>query len=164
VRSKQREPATTRAREVLDVALRRFMPTPNLHYLSASLALTDGRCEDAITHYRRCLAYRGQVLVVPIQEGITSYVSLAGIAQCWLLRGDHRSGAAPARTGDRDRTFVRGRPPGAVAHLAATRRQPRAHCACSRLPGGTSGLAGRVPTDHAHPASARPDGPGEADG
>lgn len=76
-----------RAREVLDVALRRFMPTPNLHYLSASLALTEGRCEDAITHYRRCLAYRGQVLVVPIQEGITSYVSLAGIAQCWLLRG-----------------------------------------------------------------------------
>lgn len=77
----------TRAREVLDIALRRFMPTPNLHYLSASLALGEGRCDDAITHYRRCLAYRGQVLVVPIQEGITSYVSLAGIAQAWLLRG-----------------------------------------------------------------------------
>src|SRR5690606_13325817 len=36
----------------------------------------------------RCLGYRGQVLVVPVQEGITSYVSLAGIAQAWLLRGE----------------------------------------------------------------------------
>ncbi len=77
-----------RARAVLDLALRRFLPTPNLHYLSASLALTEGRSDDAIAHYRRCLTYRGQVLVVPIQEGITTYVSLAGIAQAWLQRGD----------------------------------------------------------------------------
>lgn len=77
-----------RAREILDTALRRFVPTPNLFYLSASLALSEGRAEDAITHYRRCLAYRGQVLVVPVQEGITSYVSLAGIAQCWMARGE----------------------------------------------------------------------------
>jgi tetratricopeptide (TPR) repeat protein len=79
---------TSRAREVLDTALRRFLPTPNLHYLSASLALAEGRSHDAILHYRRCLAYRGQVLVVPIQEGITSYVSLAGIAQAWLQLGE----------------------------------------------------------------------------
>jgi tetratricopeptide (TPR) repeat protein len=77
-----------RARTVLDTALRRFVPTPNLHYLAASLALSDGRAEDAIAHYRRCLAYRGQVLVVPIQDGITGHVSLAGIAQAWLSRGD----------------------------------------------------------------------------
>jgi tetratricopeptide (TPR) repeat protein len=77
-----------RARHVLDVALRRFLPTPNLHYLSASLALSEGRSHDAIQHYRRCLGYRGQVLVVPIQEGITSYVSLAGIAQAWMQQGD----------------------------------------------------------------------------
>ncbi len=79
---------TARAREVLDVALRRFLPTPNLHYLSASLALAEGRAEDAMLHYRRCLSYHGQILVVPIQEGITSYVSLAGIAQAWMQRGD----------------------------------------------------------------------------
>ncbi len=77
-----------RAREVIDVALRRFVPTPNLHYLAASVALADGRAEDAIVHYRRCLAYRGQVLVVPIQDGITGHVSLAGIAQAWMHRGD----------------------------------------------------------------------------
>jgi tetratricopeptide (TPR) repeat protein len=77
-----------RARQVLDIGLRRFLATPNLHYLAASLALSEGRAEDAILHYRRCLTYRGQVLVVPIQDGITSYVSLAGIAQAWLLRGD----------------------------------------------------------------------------
>lgn len=77
-----------RARAVLDVALRRFVPTPNLHYLAASLAVADGRAEDAIVHYRRCLAFRGQVLVVPIQEGITGHVSLAGIAQAWMARGD----------------------------------------------------------------------------
>ena len=69
-------------------ALRRFVPTPNLHYLAASTALADGRAEDAIVHFRRCLNYRGQVLVVPIQEGITGHVSLAGIAQAWMLRGD----------------------------------------------------------------------------
>lgn len=77
-----------RARAVLDLALRRFLPTPNLHYISASLALAEGRAADAVAHYRRCLAYRGQVLVVPIQEGIASYVSLTGIAQAWLLLGD----------------------------------------------------------------------------
>ncbi|MBL8730098.1 MAG: glycosyltransferase [Planctomycetes bacterium] len=77
-----------RARQVLDTGLRRFLPTPNLHYLAASLALAEGRAEDAILHYRRCLSYRGQVLVVPIQDGITGHVSLAGIAQAWLLRGD----------------------------------------------------------------------------
>jgi tetratricopeptide (TPR) repeat protein len=77
-----------RARAVLDTALRRFLPTPNLHYLAASLALAEQRSHDAILHYRRCLAYHGQVLVVPIQDGITSHVSLAGIAQAWLQMGD----------------------------------------------------------------------------
>ncbi|MCA8949959.1 MAG: glycosyltransferase [Planctomycetes bacterium] len=77
-----------RAREILDIALRRFVPTPNLFYLSASLALSEGRGADAIAYYRRCLAYRGQVLVVPVQEGITSYVALTGIAQAWMLRKD----------------------------------------------------------------------------
>ena len=77
-----------RARQVIDIALRRFVPTPNLHYLAASIANADGDTETAIHHYRRCMAYRDQVLVVPIQEGITSYVSLAGIAQAWLRRGD----------------------------------------------------------------------------
>lgn len=77
-----------RARAVLDLALRRFVPTPNLHYLSASLALAESRSDVAIQHYRRCLAYRGQVLVVPIQEGITGHVSLCGIAQAWLQKGE----------------------------------------------------------------------------
>lgn len=82
-----------RARSVLDVALRRFIPTPNLHYLAASLALAENRADDAIAHYRRCLAYHGQVLVVPIQEGITGHVSLAGIAQAWMLRGEFERAA-----------------------------------------------------------------------
>ena len=77
-----------RARMVLDQALRRFVPTPNLHYLAASLALASDRTDDAIAHYRCCLAFRGQVLVVPIQEGITGHVSLAGIAQAWIQRGE----------------------------------------------------------------------------
>ncbi|MBX3462685.1 MAG: glycosyltransferase [Planctomycetes bacterium] len=77
-----------RAREVIDLGLRRFLPTPNLHYLAASLALAEGRASDAILHFRRCLSYRGQTLVVPIQDGITGHVSLTGIAQAWILRGD----------------------------------------------------------------------------
>lgn len=83
-----------RAREFVEIALRRFVPTPNLHYIAASFAIADGDSEVAIEHYRRCLAYLGKVLVVPIQEGITSYVSLTGIAQAWLLRGD-RARALP---------------------------------------------------------------------
>ena len=88
----ERHGTSRRAREVVDLALRRFVPTPNLHYMAASLALADRDADTAIHHYRRCLAYRDQVLVVPIQEGITSYVSLVGIAQAWLLRGDRARG------------------------------------------------------------------------
>ena len=84
----ERAGETQRSREILDVGLRRFVPTPNLHYLAASLANADGDSDSAIHHYRRCMAYRGRVMVVPIQEGITSYVSLTGIAQAWLQRGD----------------------------------------------------------------------------
>jgi glycosyltransferase involved in cell wall biosynthesis len=84
----ERAGESQRAREVLDIGLRRFVPTPNLHYLTASLANADGDSETAILHYRRCMAYRGRALVVPIQDGITSYVSLTGIAQAWLHRGD----------------------------------------------------------------------------
>lgn len=84
----ERAGETQRSREIIDIGLRRFVPTPNLHYLAASLANSDGDSETAIHHYRRCMAYRGRVLVVPVQEGITSYVSLTGIAQAWLQRGD----------------------------------------------------------------------------
>lgn len=104
-----------RARAVLDTALRRFVPTPNLHYLAASLALTEGRAEDAIRHYRRCLAYRGQVLVVPIQEGITGHVSLVGIAQAWMLRGDLDRAEALLRQA------IALEPAYEVAHLALSR-------------------------------------------
>lgn len=76
-----------RAQEIVDVGLRRFMPTPNLHYLAASLALAVGKSDVAIAHFRRCLAYHGQVLVVPIQDGITGHVSFAGIAQALLQKG-----------------------------------------------------------------------------
>lgn len=83
-----REGRHERAREIVDQALRRFLPTPNLHYIAASLDLTAGRPDDAILQFKRCLCYRDQVLVVPIQDGITSYVSLAGIAQALLQKGD----------------------------------------------------------------------------
>lgn len=106
-----------RANEILDIALRRFVPTPNLHYLSASLALAEGRAEDAIHHYRRCLVYRDQVLVVPVQEGITSYVSYTGIAQAWILRGQR------ARARDLLRQAIAEAPAYEVAHLALSKLQ-----------------------------------------
>jgi glycosyltransferase involved in cell wall biosynthesis len=83
-----RDDQDARAREIVDLALRRFVPTPNLHYIAAGLCQSAGHDDEAITHYRRCLGYRGQILVVPIQEGITSYVSLAGIAQSLARKGD----------------------------------------------------------------------------
>lgn len=83
-----REGNYTRAEEILDLAFRRFMPTPNLHYIAASIALHRDRPDEAIAHYRRCLMYRDRTLVVPIQEGITSHVSIAGIAQALLRKGE----------------------------------------------------------------------------
>jgi tetratricopeptide (TPR) repeat protein len=106
-----------RALQILDVALRRFVPTPNLHYLTASIALAEGRAEDAIHHYRRCLAYRDQVLVVPVQEGITSYVSYTGIAQAWILRGQR------TRARDLLRQAIAEAPAYEVAHLALSKLQ-----------------------------------------
>ncbi|MEQ1630758.1 MAG: glycosyltransferase [Planctomycetota bacterium] len=73
---------------IIDEALRRFIPTPNLHYIAASLLTATHQPDAAIAHYRRCLAYRGQTLVVPIQEGITGHVSLLGIAQALWQKGD----------------------------------------------------------------------------
>lgn len=79
---------TDRAVAIVDEALRRFIPTPNLHYIAASLMLATGQSDAAIAHFRRCLAYRGHVLVVPIQDGITGHVSLLGIAQAMAQKGD----------------------------------------------------------------------------
>jgi len=79
-----------RAKAILAQAFRAYMPTPNLHYVAAGIAARDGREREAIEHYRACLAYEGQVMVVPVQEGITSYVSLTGMAQCYLRLGDRQ--------------------------------------------------------------------------
>jgi tetratricopeptide (TPR) repeat protein len=80
----------TRARGILAASLREHMPTPNLHYVAAGIAAHDGRHREAIAHYRACLGFAGQVLVVPIQEGITSYVALTGMAQAHLRLGERR--------------------------------------------------------------------------
>ncbi len=79
-----------RARTILAAAFRDYMPTPNLHYVAAGVAAHEQRPHDSIAHFRACLAFAGQVLVVPIQEGVTSYVALAGIAQAYLRLGDRR--------------------------------------------------------------------------
>jgi glycosyltransferase involved in cell wall biosynthesis len=76
------------AEAIVERALRRFLPTPNLHYIAASLALHAGRPDEAIAHFERCLDYRGQVLVVPIQDGVDSWIAVTGIAQAWLAKGD----------------------------------------------------------------------------
>jgi len=83
-----REGRHTEAQAIVTTALRHFIPTPNLHYIAASLALQQNRNDDAILHYRRCLTYRGQILVVPIQDGITGHVALGGMAQAFLQKGD----------------------------------------------------------------------------
>ena len=80
---------TDLALATIDEALRRFLPTPNLHYIAANLMLQQGQPDAAIAHFRRCLAYRGQTLVVPVEEGVTSHVSIIGIAQALWQKGDH---------------------------------------------------------------------------
>ncbi|MFQ5504296.1 MAG: glycosyltransferase [Planctomycetota bacterium] len=96
---------------VLRQGLRSFMPTPNLHYVAAGVAVGSGRFDEALDHYQRCLAYRDQVLVVPIQEGITSWVSLTGMAQCWLGLGD------PDRAEDLLSLAIHEKPDWEVSHL-----------------------------------------------
>lgn len=79
---------TQDADAIVERALRTFAPTPNLLYVAASLALSAGRSDEAIAHFERCFAYRDRILVVPVQEGITSHVALVGIAQARLQQGD----------------------------------------------------------------------------
>lgn len=79
------------AEQVIERGLRRFMVTPNLHYIAAGIALHRGRPDEAISHYQACLGYRGQTLVVPIQDGITGHVSLTGIAHALLQKGDREN-------------------------------------------------------------------------
>jgi glycosyltransferase involved in cell wall biosynthesis len=84
-----REGHHAKAMEIVETGLRQFIPTPNLHYIAASLALAIDRNDDAIAHYHQCFRYRGEVLIVPVQEGITGHVSITGLAQAWLQKGDH---------------------------------------------------------------------------
>lgn len=77
-----------RARTVLEAALHDYMPTPNLHYIAASLANQDGRHNDAIAHYQACIEFAGQVMAVPVQDGVTSHIALTGMGQAWLRLGD----------------------------------------------------------------------------
>ena len=76
------------ADRVLRLALKRFIPTPNLFYLGASLATHFERWDEGLEMYQRLLDFRGKVLVVPIQEGIDSWIAYAGMAACWMGKGD----------------------------------------------------------------------------
>jgi tetratricopeptide (TPR) repeat protein len=77
-----------RAGAIVERALRTFSPTPNLLYIAASLALDGGREDEAIAHFERCFGWHGQVLTVPVQEGVTSWIALTGIARARLQRGE----------------------------------------------------------------------------
>jgi len=78
----------TEGDRVVRIGLTRFMPTPNLHYIAATLALDMGRCEEALAQYRHCLAFRGRNLVVPVQEGSDSWIAFAGMGECWFKKNE----------------------------------------------------------------------------
>jgi tetratricopeptide (TPR) repeat protein len=103
--------------------------------------LARGAAHTAIAHFRRCLAYRGQVLVVPIQEGITGHVSLLGIAQALALTGDL---ARSRRLAERARELA---PDYEVGAMVLSKLQLRAGDAVAALRTLTGYLA-------AHPDSA----------
>lgn len=130
------------ARRIVATALRRFIPTPNLHYIAGNLDLYAQRNDSAIWHFRRCLGYRGQVLVVPVQPGITGHIALAGIAQAWLQKGDH---ARARRLLER---AIALEPTNEISHLALSRLH---------LFGGDPAAALRTLTDY---LTAHPDSPG----
>jgi glycosyltransferase involved in cell wall biosynthesis len=68
--------------------LQRFLPTPNLHYIAAGVSSSLGRDAEALEQYRHCLGFRDRNLAVPVQPGITSYVSYTGMASCWMQLGE----------------------------------------------------------------------------
>ncbi|MCA8968414.1 MAG: glycosyltransferase [Planctomycetes bacterium] len=68
------------ARNVVDTALARFMPTPNITYVAACLAQHFGLHVDALELFERLLQFGDKAVVVPIQDGVTDYVARAGIA------------------------------------------------------------------------------------
>ena len=78
--------------DVLTTALRRFVPTPNLHYVAANTARKLGLYDAALDHYRVCLSYHGKTLVVPVQPGVTGLIAFRGIAGTWLAKGQEGIG------------------------------------------------------------------------
>jgi hypothetical protein len=81
------------AERIVDVALRRFVPTPNLHYIAAGIARQADRHLEAMAHYERCLGYRDLALVVPVQDGITGPIAYAGMANAALGLGQNERAA-----------------------------------------------------------------------
>ena len=132
------------ARAVLDTCLRRCLSTPNLHYIAAGLALTEQNNDEAIAHFEACLRYRGEVLVVPIQEGITGHVAVAGIAQAHMQKGDTDSAQRLLEQA------IAMEPGWEVSHMTLARLY---------LQQGEIGRALQVLTDHLR---VHPDSPGAA--
>jgi tetratricopeptide (TPR) repeat protein len=75
------------ALEVIEQAVARFQPTPNLHWIAAGVFQRAGRYEAAEAHYRHCLAHQPAPLVVPVQPGIHAGPGLAALASTFLDRG-----------------------------------------------------------------------------
>lgn len=132
------------ARAVVDTCFRRCLSTPNLHYIAAGLALTQRNNDEAIAHFQACLRYRGQVLVVPIQEGITGHIAVAGIAQAYMQKGDLDGGQRLLEQA------IAMEPGWEVSHLTLARLH---------LEKGDLGRALSVLTDHLR---LHPDSPGAA--
>lgn len=75
------------ADRIVRAGLQRFSPTPNAFYVAAGIAQHLGAHDDALDWFHRLLDYDGRSLVVPVQEGITSYVARAGIAVSLAHKG-----------------------------------------------------------------------------
>ncbi len=85
----ERAGRTRRAREVIGAAMRCFVATPNLHAAAARVALRIGRADEAVWHYRRCLAWDDDVLRAEVAPGTTSWAAIVGMADAYLDKGRH---------------------------------------------------------------------------
>ena len=75
------------SKAVLSEGLLRTTPTPNLHYVAGCVATKRGEYAFAKQQFEHCLQFAGQVLSVPVEAGVTSWIACEGIGTCLAAMG-----------------------------------------------------------------------------
>jgi len=78
------EHSCEKALEVLKVGASRFLPTPHLFYIKGRIEKEMNLNEEAIISFKRCLEFKKDDQLVPVTDGVTSWMSYLGLGLCHL--------------------------------------------------------------------------------